>query len=151
MQARAFFYLGPASKVAEFYRKLWPDFQFQPDPSDASDYDPDTQTTVPAKGGVAIFRWKDGILTFSPEEFPKGFMAEPAGQPAGKSPLKDALTLWVSESPNLKKAHGGTLWEKLPADFSGERACTIEWIVSVKRTPSCERLRGIAVLPHDAA
>jgi hypothetical protein len=39
-----------------------------------------------------------------------------------------ALTLWVSESPNLKKGVGGTIWERLPADFSGERACTVEWI-----------------------
>jgi hypothetical protein len=34
----------------------------------------------------------------------------------------------VSESPNLKKGGGGPIWDKLPADFSGERACGIQWI-----------------------
>jgi RNA polymerase sigma factor (sigma-70 family) len=43
---------------------------------------------------------------------------------------------------------------KRPPTHSGTAAPntgTAGSVVSVKRTPSCERLRGIAVLPHDAA
>jgi hypothetical protein len=127
-RARGFLYPGPASKVEEFYRKLWPDFHFQTNPGGEYDYDPDTKTTVPVKGGVAIFRWKGSTLTFSPEPFPPGFMERGAGEPAEKSPLKGAFTLWVSESSNLKEGRRGPIWDKLPADFSGERACDIQWI-----------------------
>lgn len=124
LRARAFLYPGPASKVEEFYRKHWPDFKPQPNPEDVYE----AGTGQPANGFAAIFRWKDGALTFSSEAFPKDFMESPAGEPAEKSRLKGALTLWVSESPTLKNGGGGSAWERLPSDFSGERACTIKWI-----------------------
>jgi len=120
-RAAGYLYPGPASEVEAFYRKVWPEFKRQPNPNSVYEGDPEN-------GFAAVFRWSDSALTFSPEPFPPDYMQRGVGEPAEKSPLKDALTLLVKESSPPNKDHlRGTSWEKLPAGFTGKRACEITW------------------------
>ncbi len=117
LRVRSFIYPGPASKVEEFYRKLWPEFRLRPFRGDES---------------AAVFRWKNKVLKFSPEELPS---MHNLSEEKWQEQLGSAFVLYVTESNadnnvDLKKggSRKGTIWERLPDELPTGAACTIDWV-----------------------